>query len=307
MTQLNQSSISFLPTNIQKASYDRTKLKVGIAHIGVGAFHRSHQAIYLDNTIEASGSTEWGLLGIGLLPFDAPMRDAMAKQDGLYTVTELTPKGQRTTKLIQCMTEYMYAPGNHEAIVQRLTHPDIKIVSLTITEGGYLMDASGKFQLSHPSIVDDLANPTLPQSTFGILTEALHRRRTSNIPPFTIMSCDNLRHNGDQTKKACLSYAQARDADLADWISQNVTFPNGMVDRITPATTADLKADLNKHSSVEDLAPVISEDFSQWVLEDKFCQGRPDYSLSGVTMTDNVTPYEEAKIRLLNADRKSVV
>jgi mannitol 2-dehydrogenase len=304
MTTLNKASISSLPSNIEKASYDRSQLKAGIAHIGVGAFHRAHQAIYLDKTIEATGDLNWGLVGIGLLPFDAPMRDAMEAQDGLYTVTEMTPKGERIAKLIQCMTEYLYAPGNHAAVVERLTDPNIKIVSLTVTEGGYLMDTRGQFQVSHPSVVQDLANPTNPQSTFGILVEALHRRRNNSQKAFTIMSCDNLRHNGDQARNATVSYARARDAALAAWIEENVTFPNGMVDRITPATTPEWREKLKGFNGVEDKAPVICEDFIQWVLEDKFCNGRPDFAKSGVTMTDNVTPYEEAKIRLLNGSHQ---
>jgi len=304
MTTLNQANIASLPTSVSRGNYDRTKLQHGIAHIGVGAFHRAHQGIYLDRVLEKTGSSEWGLVGIGLLPFDAPMRDAMAAQNGLYTVNELSANGDRNVRLVQCMTEYLYAPGNFEAVLQKLTEPNIRIVSLTITEGGYLMDNRGQFQLSHPSVQADLSNPTQPQSALGIIIEALHRRRVAGTPAFTVMSCDNLRHNGDQAKKATLAFASARDVELGAWIEKNVTFPNGMVDRITPAMNPELRDQLNAKSGVNDQAPVISEDFIQWVLEDNFVNGRPEWATGGVTLTSNVTPYEEAKIRLLNGSHQ---
>jgi len=304
MTSLSQATISSLPANVHKGDYDRTKLKHGIVHIGVGAFHRAHQAIYLDRVLEKTKSTEWGLVGVGLLPFDAPMRDAMKAQDNLYTVNELNAAGERHTRLVQAMVDYIYAPGNFEALLQKLSEPNVRIVSLTITEGGYLMDNRGQFQLKHPSIVTDLSSPKLPQTAIGIIVEALSRRREAGTPAFTVMSCDNLRHNGDQARKAVLAYAGARDAELAAWIEKNVTFPNGMVDRITPATNPQLRDELNAKSGVNDMAPVVSEDFIQWVLEDKFTNGRPDWAVGGVTVTDNVTPYEEAKIRLLNGSHQ---
>jgi len=219
-------------------------------------------------------------------------------------VNEYNAQGERTTRLIQCMIDYLYAPGNFEAVIQKLTEPNIRIVSLTITEGGYLMENRGNFQLQHPSVQADLASPKLPQSAFGIIIEALARRREAGTPAFTIMSCDNLRHNGDQAKRACLAFAKARDAELGGWIEANVSFPNGMVDRITPAMNPQLRAKLNSDTGVADQAPVVSEDFIQWVLEDNFKQGRPEWDAGGVTLTSNVTPYEEAKIRLLNGSHQ---
>eukprot|EP01119_Soliformovum_irregulare_P009522 TRINITY_DN2290_c0_g1_i1.p1 TRINITY_DN2290_c0_g1~~TRINITY_DN2290_c0_g1_i1.p1 ORF type:complete len:509 (+),score=145.17 TRINITY_DN2290_c0_g1_i1:46-1527(+) len=300
---LNRSNLSALPPKVHVASYGGS-IVPGIAHIGVGAFHRAHQAVYLDRVLEKTKSNEWGLVGIGLLPFDIPMRDACQKQDCLYTVNELAPDGSREIRVIQSMVEYLYAPDNIKLVLERLSQPSIRIVSLTITEGGYLIDPKGNFLLNHPSVTADLANANLPASTFGIITEALRLRKEAGIKPFTVMSCDNLRHNGDQAKKACLAFARARDPQLADWIQEHVTFPNGMVDRITPATTPDIRSSLNASSGVDDLIPVICEDFIQWVLEDKFCAGRPQFELAGVTITDNVTPYEEAKIRLLNGSHQ---
>lgn len=304
---LNNAALGSLPATVEPLLYNRTTglaLKGGIVHFGVGAFHRAHQALYLDEVLGRMGSSEWGLVGVGLLSYDLPMRDAMRDQDCLYTVTETSPSGKSKTKVIQSMIEYIYGPDDFGAVVARLMNPDVKIVSLTITEGGYLMDTNGKFIRDHPTVVKDLANPTAPQSAFGIIVEALARRRKAGMDAFTVMSCDNLRHNGNQAKKACLGFASARDPELALWIAENVTFPNGMVDRITPATTPEVMENLNNRSGVNDRAPVISEDFRQWVLEDDFKYGRPEYEIAGVTMTDCVIPYEEAKIRLLNGSHQ---
>jgi mannitol 2-dehydrogenase len=297
---------------VHKHRYDRTKLKAGIVHFGVGAFHRSHQATLLDRVFHHSldhknhndnnrNHNEWGICGVGLLPYDLPMCDAMKAQDCLYTVNEMSPEGKCTTKLVQAMVEYIYAPDDYNMVTSKLIDPNVKIVSLTITEGGYFLDSnSGTFVHDHPAVVMDLANPTQPRSAIGYIVEALERRRVSGMPGFTVMSCDNLRHNGAQAKKACLSYAKIRDPALALWIEANVTFPNGMVDRITPAMHVETKEHLRTITGIDDQAPVIAEDFIQWVLEDDFLYGRPAYELAGVMMTRDVLPYEEAKIRLLN-------
>jgi mannitol 2-dehydrogenase len=308
---LSQATLNLLPSNVHKHDYDRTKLKAGIVHFGVGAFHRSHQAILLDrvlhhslnsnNNVNNDSNNGWGICGVGLLPYDLPMRDAMKAQDCLYTVNEMSPEGKCTTKLVQAMVEYIYAPDDYDMVTSKLMDLNVKIVSLTITEGGYFIDShSGKFLHDHPAVVKDLANPSQPRSAIGYIVEALERRRASGMPGFTVMSCDNLRHNGAQAKKACLSYANIRDPALAQWIEANVTFPNGMVDRITPAMHADTKEHLRTITGIDDQAPVIAEDFIQWVLEDNFKYGRPAYELAGVMMTKDVLPYEEAKIRLLN-------
>jgi len=304
---LCNATLSQLPSSVEPLKYDRNEgeaIEAGIVHFGVGAFHRSHQALYLDEVIAATGNRKWGLVGVGLLPFDLPMRDAMKAQDCLYTVNEKSTTGETKTKVIQAMVEYIYAPDNFEAVVSRLFNPSIRIVSLTITEGGYLMNNKGEFLSDHPTVVRDLDNPCLPQSAFGIIIEALRRRRKAGMPGFTIMSCDNLRHNGSQAKKACLAFAKLRDPELAHWIEENVSFPNSMVDRITPAMSPAVRQALNDRSGVDDKAPVIAEDFTQWVLEDNFKYGRPDYEIAGVTVTNDVLPYEEAKIRLLNGSHQ---
>lgn len=332
---LCNAALGSLPPTVEPLTYNRTQgkpVKAGIMHFGVGAFHRSHQAVFLDEVLSLSSlsssslssappssdpassvsssslsslSLDWGICGVGLLPHDLPMRDAMRQQDCLFSLHEKGSDGETKTKVIQSMVEYIYAPDNFEFVVKRLAEDTkIRIVSLTITEGGYLMNHHGEFLHDHPAVVKDLTSPGLPESAFGIIIEALSRRRKAGLPAFTVMSCDNLRHNGNQAKKACLTFANLVDPDLAKWIQENVTFPNSMVDRITPAMNAETRNNLNERSLINDLIPVISEDFKQWVLEDNFKYGRPKYELAGVTITDDVAPYEEAKIRLLNGSHQ---
>lgn len=301
MFTLDQDHLSALPSSVVRPGYDRRALRVGIAHIGVGGFHRAHLAIYLDRLLAKPGNEAWGLCGINLLPQDAAMAAAMKRQNGLYTVSEMAPDGTHTSRVVEAMVEYLYAQEEPEAVLARLSHADIRIVSLTITEGGYLVDEHGRFNLEHPSVAYDLANPGAPRGVFGYLVEALDRRRKAGIAPFTVMSCDNLRHNGAQARRAFVAFATARDPELGAWIEREVSFPNAMVDRITPATDEATRQRLRELTGVEDAAPVICEDFIQWVLEDSFGNGRPPWEDAGVMLTSDVTPYEDAKIRLLNA------
>jgi mannitol 2-dehydrogenase len=298
---LDNAHLSRLPASVARPGYDRRAVRAGIAHIGVGAFHRAHQAIYLDRCLARPGHEAWGLCGINLLPQDAAMAAAMKRQDGLYTVTEMAPDGTHRTHVVEAMVEYLYAPDDPAAVLARLCHPDIRIVSLTITEGGYLLDEQGRFKLEHPAIAHDLAHPGAPQSVFGYLVEALDRRRRAGVAPFTVMSCDNLRQNGVQARRACVAFAEQRDPALAAWIEDEVSFPSAMVDRITPATDEATRQKLRALSGIDDAAPVVCEDFIQWVVEDAFPGGRPAWDAVGVMLTDDVSPYEEAKIRLLNA------
>ena len=300
MTALNRHTLAALPTGVQGPEYDRTQVRAGIAHIGVGAFHRAHLAIYVERALARGGANAWGLLGINLLAHDRPLAEAFAAQDGLYSVTEMAPNGSSVHRVIGAMVEYRYAPDGPEAVLARLADPSIHIVSLTITEGGYLIDEQGRFKLDDPTVSHDLAHRDSPRGVFGFLIGALDRRRLAGVPPFTVMSCDNLRHNGDQARRACLAYAQAYDPALAAWMATEVDFPNAMVDRITPATDAARRTELNAQTGLDDQAPVVAEDFIQWVLEDKFRQGRPAWEEVGVQVVADVTPYEEAKIRLLN-------
>ena len=301
MIALRPDRIDALPMNVERFSYDRAGVRVGIAHLSVGNFHRAHQAVYLDRLL-SRGDTGWGLVGIGLLDDERERAKARAlhAQGGLYTLTECPPDGANTTRVVGSILEYHHAPDDPEAVLARLADPAIRIVTMTVTEGGYNTDAHGTFDLANPAIAADLAPGAIPRTSFGLITEALGRRRASGAGPFTVLSCDNLRHNGHVAANAVLSFARARDPDLAAWIEAEVTFPACMVDRITPATLAADANRLNGASGVDDQAPVFAEDFIQWVIEDRFCAGRPALETVGVQFVDDVAPYEAVKIRMLN-------
>lgn len=302
---LTPSHLDRLPAGVDAPPFDRRKVSAGIAHIGVGAFHRAHLAIYTQQTLADDDMASWGILGINLLDHDRPLADAFGAQDGLYSVSEFDPHGERRTHVVGAMVDYLHAPtAGAAAVLERLADPAIRIVSLTITEGGYLIDENGRFRLDDETVVHDLAHGDAPKGVFGFIVGALERRRAAGTPPFTVMSCDNLRHNGAQARKAVLAFAAARSKALADWIDAEVDFPNAMVDRITPATTHAVRDELNAATGLDDRAPVICEDFIQWVLEDRFRQGRPAWERHGAQIVDDVSPYEDAKIRLLNGSHQ---
>ncbi|MDQ0395852.1 mannitol dehydrogenase family protein [Labrys monachus] len=302
MTALSQATLDHLGASIAVPHYDRSVLLKGIVHIGVGNFHRVHQAVYVDRCL-AAGATEWGICGVELI--DSPaMRDkaqAYKAQDCLYTVTEFAPDGTSATRVVGSMVDYLHAPADPEAVLARMAHADTRIVSLTITEGGYNIDeTSGAFVLATPEVAHDLAGGP-PRTAFGFIVEALRRRRAAGIGPFTVMSCDNLRHNGDTARKAIVSFARALDADLAAWIDAEAAFPNSMVDRIAPQVPPEVRARVNAMNGIDDALPAISESFMQWVIEDRFCAGRPAFETVGVELRDDVVAFEFMKGRMLNA------
>ncbi|MUG99926.1 mannitol dehydrogenase family protein [Scytonema sp. UIC 10036] len=299
--KLNEASLSRLANNVRVPNYDRHQITNGIVHIGVGAFHRAHQALYLDNYLHQHPGSDWGICGIGLLEFDKRMRDALNSQDCLYTLVERSPSGDRA-RVIGAITQYLFAPDNRQAAIEALADPKCRIVTLTITEGGYYyIEGSGEFDANHPTIQYDLQHPDEPIGVYGFLTAALARRRQQGVAPFTVLSCDNLQGNGNIARKMLTAFVQMRDRELGSWVAEQVAFPNCMVDRITPATTpADVKM-VAEQFNINDAFPVVAEPFLQWVVEDKFCAGRPDWEAVGVQMTDDVHPYEMMKIRLLNA------
>ena len=298
--------IAALPEKVARPTYDRSRVRAGVAHLGVGNFHRSHQAFYFDRLLADPAQNGWGILGIGIQD-TKPERDkasALQAQHGLYTLTICPPDAAIETVLVGALVEYMHLPHDPESVLRRLADPAIRIVSLTITEGGYNLDEHGAFRLEQPEVAADLvaaASGEAPKTVFALVTEALHRRRTAGIGPFTVLSCDNLMHNGQAARAAFLGFARARDPDLADWIEAEVSFPNSMVDGIAPFVSADDAARLNGQSGVADRVPVFREDFTQWVLEDRFCAGRPPLENVGAEFTDNVDPYELVKLRMLNA------
>lgn len=277
-----------------------------IVHIGVGGFFRAHQAVYLDHLLHLPGHARWGYCGVGLLAHDAAIRDAMRAQDCLYTVVERSGRGD-VARVIGSLLEFMYAPDDPEAVLEKMADAGTRIVSLTITEGGYYVNhGSGEFDAAHPDIVHDLAHPRAPRCSFGYLAEALQRRRERGLAPFTVMSCDNLQNNGDVARHMLLAFTQLRDPGLSAWLAQHGAFPNSMVDRITPATTDAHRALVRERFGLDDAWPVMTEPFTQWVIEDRFPGGRPAWELVGAQMTHDVEPYEKMKLRLLNAGHQSL-
>ena len=305
--KLNNASLKNLPSNVRGPAYDRRDITDGILHIGVGGFHRAHQGVYVDDVIRETGANQWGICGVGLLQHDSRMRDALTPQDCLYTVVERGPGADTKARVIGAMTSFLFAPENTEAVLEKMASADIRIVSLTITEGGYYLDPeTGESNLDHPDIVHDLQHPAQPVGAFGYLAEALDRRRQRGLKPFTVMSCDNVQSNGDVTKRMLLAFAGRRDPSLREWIAENGAFPNSMVDRITPGTTDADRAMIRETYGIDDAWPVVTEPFRQWVIEDAFCDGRPSWERVGVQMTSDVHPYETMKIRLLNASHSAM-
>ena len=285
-------------------AYDRADLSAGIVHFGVGNFHRAHQAVYLDDLFNAGEDHDWAIIGAGVLPSDAAMRDKLTAQDFLTTVVE-QDNNKSGARVTQPMIGILPV-GDSRAIVEGLADPKIRIVSMTITEGGYFIDASGQFNPGHPAIVADGNAPSSPKTVFGLIVAGLKARRAAGIEPFTVMSCDNIPHNGKVTAAAVIGTARLSDPDFADWIARNVAFPNGMVDRITPATGQREIDLLRDEYGIEDNWPVFCEEFKQWVLEDKFPLGRPRLEKVGVQFVPDVTPYEHMKIRILNGGHAAI-
>ena len=300
--KLNEKNLLFLPGQVAIPGYERSKIKAGIAHIGVGAFHRSHEAVYTDKVLHHKGNNGWGICGIGLLEKDIEICNVLSEQDGLYTLMIAGSDGNQTANVIGSIVECLYAPDNPDAVIEKLATPDIRLISLTITEGGYNFNAStGEFQMDEPLIQWDLKNPGSPRTVFGYITQALKRRRNRGIPGLTIQSCDNIQKNGDMLRKMLFAYVEEAEPGLTDWIKSHITFPNSMVDRITPATTSSDVEYLRSQFGIQDSWPVICEPFSQWVVEDNFSNGRPPWELAGVHFVSDVSPFEKMKIRLLNA------
>jgi mannitol 2-dehydrogenase len=296
---LSLANLAKLDAAVARPSYARADLSAGIVHFGIGNFHRAHQAVYLDALFNIGEGHDWALLGAGVMPGDAAMRQTLAAQDWLSTVVEQSAEVSKA-RVTGAMIDFLHV-GDVVGTVAQLTNPSIRIVSLTVTEGGYFIDpASGVFDPEHPAIQADAADPEAPKTVFGLIVAGLKARRDAGFAPFTVMSCDNLPGNGHITEAAVAGLAELIDADLAAWIRANVAFPNGMVDRITPATGDRERRIARESFGIDDAWPVFCEDFTQWVLEDHFPTGRPALEKVGVTFVDDVTPYENMKIRILN-------
>jgi len=287
--------------------YDREQVTPGIAHIGVGGFHRAHQAWYVDRLLGDGEAVRWGICGIGVLPADRRMKEALTAQDGLYTLILAHPDGSWEPRVIGSIVDFRYAPENPEAVIELLANPAIRIISLTITEGGYnLRDEDGEFDVDNPVVQQDLKGTRSPATVFGLVVAALARRRDRGVASPTIVSCDNIESNGEVARRAFTKYAQLSDPAMAQWIRDNTSFPNSMVDRITPVTTPKVIEQLENEYGVQDAWPVLTEPFAAWVLEDRFANGRPPLERVGVQLVDDVSPFEAMKLRLLNAGHQSL-
>jgi mannitol 2-dehydrogenase len=296
---LRLSTLPALPRTLARPAYDRRELRAGILHIGVGNFHRAHQAVYVDDLLNRGRDRDWAIIGAGLRPADCAMRAALAGQDWLTTVMELE-SGASRARIIGSMIDFLPVLEEGRAIVAALDDPAIRIVSLTITEGGYCIDpATGAFDPHHPDIRHDAAHPEVPRGTFGVLVAALKRRRDRGLQPFTVLSCDNLPRNGHVAREATAGLADLTDRSLGEYVREAVAFPDSMVDRITPVTT-DRERARAAAFGVADAWPVACEPFRQWVIEDRFPAGRPRLEEVGVTFTPDVAAYELMKLRILN-------
>lgn len=302
MVQQQEGSLPSPAGSIPGPSYDRRRVQVGIVHLGVGGFHRSHQAMYLDRLMEAGQALDWGICGVGVLPADQRMAEVMAAQDCLYTLVVRHPDGSLDARVIGSIVDYLFAPADPEAVVARMADPATRIVSLTVTEGGYNASAvTGEFDGTDPGVVHDLRPGAALRTSFGLVVEALARRRERGVPPFTVVSCDNIPGNGDLARSSYAAFAALRDPGLGEWVRAEVPFPNSMVDRITPVTTDADREELATRLGLQDAWPVVCEPWTQWVLEDRFASGRPPLEDVGVQVVDDVAPYELMKLRLLNA------
>jgi mannitol 2-dehydrogenase len=273
-----------LGDSIPAPGYDRSQITSGVVHFGVGGFHRAHQAMYHDRLLNEGKGFEYGICGVGVMPADRAMKDVLEAQDGLYTLVVKHADGTYEPRVVGSIVDYLFAPDNPGAVVEKLAAGTTRIVSLTVTEGGYSADGV----------------------VFAYIADALARRRERGLTAFTVMSCDNIQGNGHLTREVCLAVARKRSEDLASWMEANVRFPNSMVDRITPQTTDSDRKEVNERFGLEDAWPVVCEPFTQWVLEDAFSAGRPPYEDAGVQVVDDVEPYELMKLRLLNAGHQAL-
>lgn len=301
--RLDFSALPRLPTTVERARYDLDAVRIGIVHLGIGAFHRAHQAIYVDDRL-AAGERAWAICSASLRSPDT--RDALAPQDGLYTLA-VRSGGNERLRVVGSVRNVLVAPENPETLIRAMSDPAVRIVSLTVTEKGYCHDpATRRLKENHPDIVADLARPQNPRSAPGFLVEALRRRRESGTPAFTVLCCDNLPANGHTVRNVVAGFAALRDANLARWIEDEVAFPSTMVDRIVPATTNEDRTAICARLGFDDAWPVVTEPFSQWVIEDRFPSGRPRFEEAGAELVTDAAPYEVMKLRLLNGSHSTL-
>lgn len=295
--RLSDQALERLPRAVGRPAYDRSALRTGIVHLGVGAFHRAHQAVYTDEAL-AQGPSDWGIFGVSLR--SAATAEALVPQGGLYTLAVRDAAGERL-RVVGALRTVVTAPLGLPALLETMAAPDTRIVGLTVTEKGYHLDpATRELDLAAPAVAADLANPRKPATIYGLIVEALRRRRAAGLAPFAVLSSDNLPDNGTVLRRAVLAFAGERDSELAKWISEAAAFPSTMVDRITPATTAEDRAAVERALGLVDAWPVVTEAFSQWVVEDRFPLGRPAWEAGGAVFSSDIAAWERMKLRMLN-------
>jgi fructuronate reductase len=301
MTRLSAKTLSNVPSGVAVPKYDRARITPGIVHLGIGAFHRAHMAVYVDDLL--ADNPDWAIIGASLRRPDT--KDALEPQDGLYTVAVRDAAGTHP-RVIGSILGVLDANTQREELLDLMAGPQIRIVSLTVTEKGYCHDpATGELDQRHPDVVHDLANPTAPKSAPGMLVEALARRKAAGVAPFAVMSCDNLPSNGATVKRIVTKFASLRDAALGDWVGK-VAFPGTMVDRIVPSTTDADRETVAGLIGAEDAWPIMTEPFTQWVIEDHFPDGRPPFEKVGAQLVEDVEPFERMKLRMLNGSHSTM-
>lgn len=299
---LNQADLAHYPASVHVPSYDRSLMKGGIVHFGVGNFFRAHEAFYIDQILK--NDLRWGIIGVGLRDNDSAREKAelFQKQAGLYSLSEAASDGSLKTHIIGALKDYLLASQNPQAVLSALVSPDVHLVSMTLTEGGYPYDLrEGGVKQNDPALQHDCEKLSEPLTAFGYIVAACQFRKDHGLKGFTVISCDNLQKNGSLTKEIILFLACRHDPALGQWIEENVAFPNAMVDRITPMVTQERQKELNQKTGLDDDLPVLAEIFTQWVIEDHFCGPRPAFETVGVQLVSDVTPYEAIKMRMLNA------
>ena len=300
--RLSTDTLGLLPEPIARPAYERRQIRPGIVHLGVGAFHRAHQAVYMDDLL--ANNPDWGIVGASLRRPDT--RDALAPQDFLYTLAGRDASGTKC-RIVGALLDCINVADEREKLLEIMAAPETRIISLTITEKGYCHDpATGELDENHPDIEHDLTHPDEPKSAPGLIVEAIRKRRESGIPPFAVMSCDNLPANGKTAQKIITRFAQARAPDLGQYVAKNITFPSTMVDRIVPATTDADRAEISQIIGLEDAWPIVTEPFCQWVIEDNFPVGRPPFEQAGAEMVADVEPFERMKLRMLNGTHSTL-
>lgn len=298
--KLNTENLTMLNANVRIPMYDRKVVGVGIVHIGIGGFHRAHQAYLVNQLLEQGMATNWGICGVALLASDRKIYDILSEQDGLYTLMVPDGDGNFSAQVIGSIVELLYAPDNPLAAMRKMADESTRIITLTITEGGYNFTSDGNFNWENEDVVWDLQHPNQPKTVFGYLYAALKLRKEQDRGGLTIQSCDNMEHNGDVMRRMLSAFIAKADPEMISWLDQHVSFPNSMVDRITPVTTESLRATLVVSFGLNDGWPVVCEPFYQWIIEDVYAMGRPEWENVGGQLVEDVTPYEKMKIRLLN-------